>query len=147
MADEKIKQIILHSIDQLWLAHIDAMTHLRDRVALSGYAQKDPVLEYKRESFLMFKKLLFEIRLTTAQNLFRVDFSENSEIENTDYSGVRTNENEISASLENTGEFFLNENSAQKISADNFSKKTVGRNSQCPCGSGKKFKKCCGKNL
>jgi len=77
--DDIAKQIILRSIDELWLEHIDEMTHLKDRVALSGYAQKDPIMEYKAEAFRMFSRLLDSIRMLIVSNLFRVEFTENLE--------------------------------------------------------------------
>ncbi len=156
---EKIaKQVILRSIDELWLEHIDSMTHLRDRVALAGYAQKDPVMEYKREAFIMFKSLLANVRHTSIQNLFRVDFEANIHFEAADYSDAITNNDEISATLENTGEFevgqkksehFESDNPGRSIVAEKLGAKyaNVGRNDECPCGSGKKFKKCHGKNV
>jgi len=108
------KQIILRSIDELWLEHIDEMTHLRDRVALSGYAQKDPIMEYKAESFRMFSGLLQNIRMTSISNLFRVQFVENLSFDPTDFSEATTNINAIEAALENTGEFDPNKLSRQQ---------------------------------
>ncbi len=113
VVDDVAKQITLRSIDQLWLEHIDEMTHLRDRVALAGYAQKDPIMEYKAESFRMFSGLLQGIRLTSIANLFRVQFRANLELEAKDYSDAQTNAGEINETLENTGEF----NVGQKQSA------------------------------
>ncbi len=105
LVDEVSKQVILRSIDQLWLEHIDEMTHLRDRVALAGYAQKDPIMEYKAESFRMFSRLLQNVRMTSIANLFRVKFREKPKLEATDYSNVQTNADQINATLENTGEY------------------------------------------
>ena len=162
IADKISKQIALRSIDELWLEHIDEMTHLRDRVALAGYAQKDPIMEFKREGFEMFRNLLFRIRQTAIQNLFRIDFDENLHFESADYSHARTNEDEIVATLENTGEFniknatatgisqiFASDTPARSIVAEKLGEKysNTGRNDPCPCGSGKKFKKCHGRGL
>ncbi len=151
------KQIILRSIDELWLEHIDAMTHLRDRVALSGYAQKDPIMEYKAKGFRMFSRLLQNIRHTSISNLFRIEFSQNLEFDETDYSEVQTNADQINSTLENTGEFGVKSKSkvyesdrpGKSVISEKLGKKyeNIGRNDKCPCGSGKKFKKCHGKNL
>ena len=116
VVDDVARQIILRSIDQLWLEHIDEMTHLRDRVALSGYAQKDPIMEYKAESFRMFSGLLQTIRMTAISNLFRVQFKENLKIDTQDYSEAETNAADINASLENTAEYEVGQKSQKALS-------------------------------
>ncbi len=157
MAEQIPKQILLRSIDELWLDHIDQMTHLRDRVALSGYAQRDPIMEYKKEAFEMFKRLLENIRMTAVSNLFRIEFKQDLEFEAADYSNAKTNKNAISSALENTGEYDIEERAhftstttpGRSITAEKLGGKYsgVGRNDPCPCESGKKFKKCHGKKL
>jgi len=110
VVDEVSKHVTLRSIDQLWLEHIDEMTHLRDRVALSGYAQKDPVMEYKAEAFKMFGRLLNNIRLTAVGNLFRVHFKERPPTPpKKDLSNLQTNDAQINQTLEDTGEFGVGE--------------------------------------
>lgn len=155
--DDISKQITLRSIDELWLEHIDSMTNLRDRVALSGYAQKDPIMEYKAEGFRMFSRLLQNVRHTAISNLFRVEFTQNLVFDETQYSEAQTNAAQINATLENTGEFdegqlskvYESDRPGQSVVSEKLGKKyaDVGRNDECPCGSGKKFKKCHGKNL
>ena len=164
VVDQIAKQIVLRSIDELWLEHIDQMTHLRDRVALSGYAQRDPLMEYKREAYDMFKRLLYNVRMTAIANLFRVEFKQDLAFEENDYSNAQTNEGATTAALENTGEFDkekINRRDAQlgrvysadetgrSITAEKLGDKyaNVKRNDPCPCGSGKKFKKCHGKDI
>lgn len=157
--DEIVRYVILRSIDELWLNHINEMTCLRDRVALSGYAQRDPVMEYKKEAYLMFEQLLQNLRRTAITNLFRVQFNEPIQMETADYSNAQTNEDQIEQGLE-TGEYgaaaqrpekfaSTTAGGGQSIIAAKLGKKyeNVGRNDECPCGSGKKFKKCHGKNL
>jgi len=110
VVDEVSKHVTLRSIDQLWLEHIDEMTHLRDRVALSGYAQKDPVMEYKAEAFKMFGRLLNNIRFTAVGNLFRVHFKERPPTPpKKDLSNLQTNDAQINQTLEDTGEFGVGE--------------------------------------
>ncbi len=155
--DDISKQIILRSIDELWLEHIDSMTHLRDRVALAGYAQKDPIIEYKAKAFRMFSRLLQNIRHTSISNLFRVKFTQNLEFDETDYGNIQTNSDQINSTLENTGEFEVKSKSkvyesdrpGKSVISEKLGKKyeNIGRNDKCPCGSGKKFKKCHGKNV
>ncbi len=109
VVDEVSKHVTLRSIDQLWLEHIDEMTHLRDRVALSGYAQKDPVMEYKAEAFKMFGRLLDNIRLTAVGNLYRVHFKERPQAKTKDLINLQTNEKQINQTLEDTAEFGVGE--------------------------------------
>jgi preprotein translocase subunit SecA len=153
--DKVSRYILLKSIDELWLEHINDMTNLRDRVSLSGYAQKDPVMEYKREAFLMFKSLLFNIRRTAITNLFLVKISREFEMETADYSGAQTNEDQIEGNLSNSisadsrEKHFTSDSPGRSIVSEKLGKKyeNIGRNEPCPCGSGKKFKKCHGKEL
>jgi preprotein translocase subunit SecA len=158
MVDKISKYVLLRSIDELWLEHINEMTHLRDRVALSGYAQKDPVMEYKREAFEMFQRLLVHIRMTSIQNLFRIEFKQDMSMQTADYSDAQTNEDQIEKTLEQTGiaggnkspeTHFTSDTPGRSVTAEKLGDKYqgIGRNDACPCGSGKKFKKCHGKNI
>lgn len=102
--DRVARFVILKSIDELWLEHIDQMTQLKDKVALSGYAQREPIMEYKREGFEMFKELLFQIKRTAIQNLFRMNFESHIEMVPEDYSDAQTNEDVINQGLTDTNE-------------------------------------------
>jgi preprotein translocase subunit SecA len=113
VVDQVSKHVTLRSIDQLWLEHIDEMTHLRDRVALSGYAQKDPVMEYKAEAFKMFSLLLENVRLHAVGNLFRVHFKERPTVAQKDLTKLQTNDQQINQTLEDTGEFGVGEKKNQ----------------------------------
>ncbi|PID70085.1 preprotein translocase subunit SecA [bacterium DOLZORAL124_38_8] len=95
--DEIIRFVLLKSFDDLWLEHINSMTSLKDRVALSGYAQKDPIVEYRREAFSMFKHLLFEIRSTATNNIFRIEMVETPTVSAAPE--MHTNENQIAENL------------------------------------------------
>ena len=157
--NEVIKYVMLRAIDDLWLAHINDMTSLRDRVSLAGYAQRDPVMEYKREAYIMFEQLLLNVRRTAINNLFRVQFDQPMELKTADYSNAQTNAEEIEKGLD-TGEYGAIGQRPQKfesthtggghsVVAEKLGQKYegIGRNDSCPCGSGKKFKKCHGKNI
>ncbi len=163
------KAVFLRTNDGLWMDHIDAMTKLRENVAFSGYAQKDPLTEYKSQAFTMFNELLGMINSSTVNTLFKMNLEsavpshllKKSEPEN-----LRTNEDQIQSQL--TGRrpatnFAPNsvtrstyENNSDnpvivKVTGSNQIEKDikedkVGRNDPCPCGSGKKYKKCCGKD-
>jgi len=100
--DRVTRFVLLHSIDELWLEHINEMTNLKDRVALSGYAQKDPVIEYKREGFEMFRQLLSQIRRATIQNLFRIQFLQQAPVQSVrrPLEQLQTNAHEILEELQ-----------------------------------------------
>jgi preprotein translocase subunit SecA len=128
--------------------HIDEMSHLRETVAFTGYAQKDPLVEYKSQSFEMFNELIDKVQANTITTLFKIDLKKvapqqvliKSEVKN-----MQTNEDQVEAQLTGSqitrNTFDENDNPAQP--QNNLPK--VGRNDLCPCGSGKKYKKCHGK--
>jgi preprotein translocase subunit SecA len=117
------RALYLRTIDMLWIDHLDAMDHLRDGIGLRGYGQKDPLVEYKNESYKMFKTLLGAIDNELVNLVYKV---------------------EITSNLTSPTQKRTAKDSAARLSRD-INNKTVGRNDPCPCGSGKKYKKCCGK--
>ncbi len=143
--------VVLQAIDTHWMDHIDAMAHLREQVAFSGYAQRDPLIEYQDQGFRMFEKLLSTIAQTTIRTLLQIDFAQfgmqqpsmQREPEN-----LQTNESEIEGQLTaGSGAINLNELGRKKQSTNTkpqISTPQAGRNDPCPCGSGKKYKKCHG---
>lgn len=128
------RQIILQSMDSLWMEHLDTMDHLRDAVRLRGYGQRDPLVEYKKEGHIMFQQLLSQINRQIAFTVLKVtvqaqpqvaqNFSQPTNI--TLSGGGQAGESTTTSSTN-----AIDPNSAG-----------VGRNDQCPCGSGKKYKKC-----
>jgi preprotein translocase subunit SecA len=149
---KKAEQIVvLQSIDSHWMDHIDTMSHLREQVAFSGYAQRDPLVEYQDQGFRLFQKLLATIASTTVRALMQADFSifaapppMMEEEEN-----LQTNEAEIEGQLTRSGgaAIAMNENPLKPAHSSQLtahSSPKVGRNDPCPCGSGKKYKKCHG---
>ncbi len=153
--------VVLRSIDTHWMDHIDTMAHLREQVAFSGYAQRDPLIEYQDRAFRMFQELLQTIDVTIARTLMNIDFAQFAPqriIQQADeeLSGLQTNENEIESELEKTGVggAALAGSSVLQQAAKRHSPSVgqrpavaaakVGRNDPCPCGSGKKYKKCHG---
>ncbi len=147
--------IVLQAIDTHWMDHIDAMAHLREQVAFSGYAQRDPLIEYQDQGFQMFQKLLATIAQTTIRTLLQVDFAQfgvqqvqmQAEPEN-----LQTNASEIEGQLTagsaniNLNELGKRKNSPNPNPNPQPSVPRTGRNDPCPCGSGKKYKKCHGKD-
>ncbi len=108
------KAVYLRAIDQLWQEHLDTMEHLRDSVRLRGYGQRDPLVEFKNEGYQLFQQLLNQINSDVARMIFRVDVAPTPAPE---VVNLQTAANE----------------------AEN---KEIGRNDPCPCGSGKKWKRC-----
>jgi preprotein translocase subunit SecA len=151
--------IVLRSIDTHWMDHIDAMAHLREQVAFSGYAQRDPLIEYQDRAFRMFQELLQTIDATIVRTLMGIDFAQFApqrviQQAEEELSGLQTNENQIEGELTATGVQASLEGSAVLQGAQKrhaparqpIESAKVGRNDPCPCGSGKKYKKCHGAN-
>lgn len=138
------KAIILQTIDTLWMNHLDEIDYLRQGIGLRGYGQRDPLVEYKREAFHLFSHLMENVRSTAVRTIFRISLVPNqmqaqAQPKNIQYKGAEENQEQFGAARENDA----NEASAQQKPIINENK--VGRNDPCPCGSGKKYKKCCGK--
>jgi preprotein translocase subunit SecA len=118
--------VALQALDQLWMEHLDTMDHLRDSVRLRGYGQRDPLVEYKKEGHTMFKRLTREINRQIVSMIFHISIQKAPEA-----SVLSQN---IQTNLSDGGGI----SSDPKFAG-------VGRNDPCPCGSGKKYKKCHGK--
>jgi preprotein translocase subunit SecA len=115
--------VILKVVDQKWMDHLDAMDQLRQGIGLRAYGQKDPLVEYKFEAYDMFQEMIGEIQSDVVRYLMRV--------------------NVVEAPKERKN---MTENRAEETVKKPVRKENqVGRNDPCPCGSGKKYKKCCGR--
>ena len=120
--------ILLKVIDRKWMDHIDAMEELKRGIYLRSYAQRDPVVEYRIEGFAMFDEMIAAIREDTARLVLTVKVRIEEPLER---------EQVMKPDAENAGSHTTVKKSASE---------KVGRNDPCPCGSGKKYKKCCGKD-
>ena len=127
------KMIMLQVVDNLWKDHLLGMDHLKDGVGLRGYAQKNPLTEYKKEGFEMFSRMMHQIREGVTEYLFKVQIEEGSEFS--------AEQNQSKNVVEHRGAS-SEESKPLTVRRDD---KKVGRNDPCHCGSGKKFKKCHGK--
>ena len=123
---EMERVMLLRSVDTNWMDHIDAMDQLRQGIGLRAYGQHDPVVEYRNESYDMFEAMTNTIREQTAKLVLSVRIKTNEEVKR-----------EKVAEETSTGEKPLTVRG----------KGVVGKNAPCPCGSGKKYKRCCGKDL
>ena len=146
------KQVMLQILDVHWKDHLAEMDHLRQSVGLRAYAQKNPKNEYKREAFEMFEVMLNETNSDVIKVLFRLELASEEEIHELE---ERSRESQRNREMKLQQEKF-----EPVIGNDNNSKPDqpppakpikrlepkLGRNDPCYCGSGKKFKQCCGKN-
>ncbi|MEE8551831.1 MAG: preprotein translocase subunit SecA [Desulfobacterales bacterium] len=124
--------VMLQTVDNLWKDHLLSMDHLKEGIGLRGYAQQDPLIVYKKEGFDLFQDMISRVKEETLGILFRIQISEPKRIDD-----LRLPKEQKM--------FFSGGDEPQKKKPVKRSQKKVGRNAPCPCGSGKKYKKCCGK--
>ncbi|OIP91273.1 MAG: preprotein translocase subunit SecA [Syntrophaceae bacterium CG2_30_49_12] len=125
-----IKVIMLQSIDAHWKDQLLAMDHLKEGIGLRGYGQKDPVREYQKEGYEMFMDMIYRIKEDTLLKLCMVKIQREEEIEQ-----IRE---------QSSQEYILSRGEESATPSTVKKEDKVGRNAPCPCGSGKKYKKCCG---
>jgi preprotein translocase subunit SecA len=129
LGDETMRElermVMLRIVDDKWMDHLDAMDQLREGIGLRAYGQKDPLVEYKFEGYEMFQNMIDAIQDDVVRYMFRVNV-----VKQEDPKDRRLTENR-----------YAEETSKQPVRRE----QKVGRNDPCPCGSGKKYKKCCAK--
>jgi preprotein translocase subunit SecA len=130
------RYIMLNTVDTLWKDHLLSMDHLKEGIGLRGYAQQNPLIVYKKEGFEMFQEMISRIQEQTISILFRIQPAEPERIEDTEYFGHKPKEQNLI--------FSSSDNEPPKKKPVRRTNEKTGRNDPCPCGSGKKFKKCCG---
>jgi len=118
------KAIMLNIIDEKWMDHIDAMDQLRNGISLRAYGQKDPLIEYKFEAFDAFQSMIYSIKEDVVRYILRVRVVQKPE----------------------ERKMFVNQGEDTVKKPVKVGEK-IGRNDMCPCGSGKKYKKCCGRGV
>ncbi len=132
LMEQVMKIVMLQSIDAHWKDHLLAMDHLKEGIGLRGYGQKDPRREYQKEGYEMFMDMVYRIKEDIFEKLCRVQVQMEDDIEqirkpqSEDYVMSRGDSGAVPATVKREG-------------------KKLGRNDPCPCGSGKKYKKCCGR--
>ena len=131
LMDYLMKVIMLQSIDSHWKDHLLSMDHLKEGIGLRGYGQKDPVREYQKEGYEMFMEMIHRVKEDTIEKLCIVRIKREEEVEEM---REEASQDYIMSRGEQTAE-------TSTVKRDT---KKVGRNDPCPCGSGKKYKKCCG---
>lgn len=135
--------VTLKIVDEKWMDHIDAMDELKDGIGLRAYGQKDPVVQYRIEGFDMFDQMVLDIKTDVVKLLMHVRKKEEN-IQRTEAARITGMSLENSAISNLDGTIAPKTSSPQNQTVVNNEPK-VGRNDQCPCGSGKKYKNCCGK--
>ncbi|MBD3328672.1 preprotein translocase subunit SecA [Candidatus Peregrinibacteria bacterium] len=152
------KGVTLNIVDTLWMEHIDNLQQLRESVALRGYAQRNPLMEYQEQAFIMFEKLLASIQSNSVTTLFKLNFQQQLPehlLKSSQPRNIITNDDQISSVTEGNHNFASplirqRQTGNPTVIRANQSPTTaqheekVGRNDPCPCGSGKKYKKCHG---
>ncbi len=125
--------IMLQTVDNLWKDHLFSMDHLKEGIGLRGYAQQNPLIVYKKEGFDMFQSMIARVKEETLGILFRIQISEPDKI------------NDLRQPKEQNLVYSSGDDAPQKKKPVKRATQKIGRNAPCPCGSGKKYKKCCGK--
>jgi preprotein translocase subunit SecA len=128
------RHIMLMTVDNLWKDHLLSMDHLKEGIGLRGYAQQNPLIVYKKEGFEMFQEMIERIKEESVGILYRVQLAESEEVEQLQ----RPKEQNLVFSGGGDGP------PPKKKPIRNRQEK-IGRNAPCPCGSGKKYKHCCGR--
>jgi preprotein translocase subunit SecA len=128
--------ILLQIVDTFWKDHLLSMDHLKEGIGLRGYGQKNPLDEYKKEGYKMFTELMQRVKEKTVSTLLRVQLARTEEVEELEAERRRRHQQmEMRRS---------DEQAADRKKHPHREGQKVGRNAPCPCGSGKKYKKCCG---
>ena len=124
---EMERVMLLRSVDTNWMDHIDAMDQLRQGINLRAYGQHDPVIAYRNESYDMFESMTNAIREQTAKLVMIVKLRKDEEIKREKVAEETSAGDDKPLTVRGKG--------------------AVGKNAPCPCGSGKKYKRCCGKDI
>jgi len=150
--NDSIKNIMIHTLDHLWQAHLLSMDHLRQDVHLRAVGQKDPLMEFKHEAFVLFERFTVQLKEEIAHALFKFEAFPSTAFELRDIASflhLERNRSLVHDLSEETGptidvqENAMPENIESQVEPLTAGPR-VGRNDDCPCGSGKKYKKCCG---
>jgi preprotein translocase subunit SecA len=135
-----LREILLSSFDQHWKDHLLQMDHAKEGINLRAYANKDPLTEYKKESFILFDAMKIQVKKSIVSNLFTVRLYSKAEIEELQ----KRHQEELEAQLEAHKKALEAETIKEEAKSIKRMNPKLGRNDPCPCGSGKKYKQCHG---
>ncbi|RLE13065.1 preprotein translocase subunit SecA, partial [Candidatus Aerophobetes bacterium] len=130
------RMVLLHTVDSRWKDHLYAMDSLKEGIGLRGYGQRDPLVEYKREAYDMFEDLIQRIKEEVSELIFKVQITRKPSFRKVSPQPVLTGAGKSSSSM-----------LGKKLEKNKRARSKIGRNDPCPCGSGKKYKYCCGRQL
>ncbi|RLE08542.1 preprotein translocase subunit SecA [Candidatus Aerophobetes bacterium] len=137
------RMVLLHIIDSRWKDHLYAMDRLKEGIGLRGYGQRDPLVEYKREAYEMFEDLIQRIKEGVTEFIFKLEISREPYSEKIPTRNSHTPQPVLTGVNRNNKNNYIE----QRRQASHSRKRIkIGRNDPCPCGSGKKYKYCCGRN-
>jgi preprotein translocase subunit SecA len=134
--DQAMRFFMLQTLDELWKDHLLTMDHLREGIGLRGYGQKDPVTEYKREGYALFQEMIVRFHQQCVEKICKVQIQTEEEVE------IKEDQKQ-DVTLSRSAP----QNKRSKAATVKREEPKVGRNDPCPCGSGKKYKKCHGKSV
>jgi len=127
------KIIMLKVVDNKWMEHLDEMDMLREGIGLRAYGQKNPIVEYRTEAYDMFQAMINNVKEEVAKLMYRVNI-------------VQEQQSQLEDHLQTATASHGGDETEETKKKPVVNKETVGRNDPCPCGSGKKYKNCCGRN-
>ncbi|BBB31742.1 preprotein translocase subunit SecA [Thermotomaculum hydrothermale] len=130
--------VALQFLDRHWKDHLLNMDHLKDAIGLRGYGQKDPIIEYKKESFALFEDMMSRVEDNIIKVLYWIQPASEEQ--------VREEKRKAKAKQKRLLHASVKDKEAPVVATVKRDKPKIGRNDPCPCGSGKKYKKCCGRN-
>jgi preprotein translocase subunit SecA len=136
------RMILLHTIDSQWKDHLYSMDGLKEGIGLRGYGQRDPLIEYKREAFEMFEELTQRIKEDVTELMFKVEISREPSWERVLVGTPQVPQSALVGADQGRESMSTGQESRVPYRKG---KKKIGRNDPCPCGSGKKYKYCCGR--
>ena len=136
------RMILLQLVDTLWKEHLLNMDHLKEGIGLRGYGQKNPLDEYKKEGYDLFLSMIETVKTQTVTTLMHVRILQSEEVDRFEEEQRRKQEEELEQARRSSGAAGSGDEGPKTIRRE---ADKIGRNALCPCGSGKKYKKCCGR--
>ena len=133
--------VLLQMVDDLWKDHLLSMDHLKQGIGLRGYGQKNPLIEYKKEGYHLFMRMIEMVKEQTVSTLMRVQVVQEDEVTRLEEEHRRRQAQEIQLNMGAAGVKDADTGAQKPVKRE---VEKIGRNTDCPCGSGKKYKKCCG---
>ena len=137
------RMVLLQIVDALWKEHLLHMDHLKEGIGLRGYGQKNPLNEYKREGYNLFKRMVEAVKQHTVGNLMRIQLMQEDELARMEEERRQARERELEQARL-AGAAMGGDEPQHQPQPSLRQEDKIGRNAPCPCGSGKKYKKCCG---